>query len=293
VSRRALRAWVDGDLLPAERAVVSVYDRGFRTGEGVFETLRAYGDHVFRLEAHLRRARAGANELGFDPGPGERLAEAVWATTLGNLAAFDGADTAVRLTVSAGPVEPDSPIPGRPAGPATVVVTSHPLAPRPASMTAVSVDLARELPHVKAVSYLVAVTARRQAAERGADEALLTDGTGRVLEGASSNVFAVLDGVLVTPGTDDGLLAGVTRQVVLELARAAGVPVAQRPLELAEFRGADEAFLTSTTRELVPLVAVDGAPLRHDGGPGPVTARLQEAYAAEVRRERGAAPPEG
>jgi branched-chain amino acid aminotransferase len=288
VSPRTLQAWVDGELVPAERAVVSAYDRGFRTGEGVFETLRAYGSHVFRLQAHLRRARAGATELGFDPGPAERLATAVRETTQGNLAAFDGADTAVRLTVSAGPVEPDSPIPGRPSGSPTVVVTSHPLAPRPTAMTAVSVDLARELPHVKAVSYLVAVMARRQAAERGADEALLTDGRGRVLEGASSNLFVVRDGEVITPAIEGGLLAGVTRQVVLELAEAAGIPVVHRSLALADVRGADEAFLTSTTRELVPLVEVDGTPLRHADGPGRVTTDLQQAYAAEVRRERDA-----
>ena len=288
MSPRALQVWVDGRLVPADRAVVSVYDRGFRTGEGVFETLRAYGDHVFRLDAHLRRARAGAAELGFDPGPAVQLAAAVRETTGSNLAAFDGADTAVRLTISAGTVEADSPIPGRPTGRPTVVVTSHPLAPPPTSMTAVSVDLARELPHVKAVSYLVAVTARRQAARRGADEALLTDGAGRVLEGASSNLFVVQEGQLLTPPRGGGLLAGVTRQVVLELAEAAGIGVIERPLELSEVRGAEEAFLTSTTRQLVPLVTVDGHPLAHAEGPGPVTRRLQAAYVDEVRRERAA-----
>jgi branched-chain amino acid aminotransferase len=288
VSPRSLQVWIDGELVPAEQATVSVYDRGFRTGEGVFETLRAYGEHVFRLDAHLRRARAGAAELGFDAGPGQRLATAVRETSSANAAAFEGADTAVRLTISAGTVDPDSPIPGRPMGPPTVVVTSHPLAPAPATMTAVSVDLARELPHVKAVSYLVAVTARRQAAQRGADEALLTDGGGRVLEGASSNLFVVRDGGVVTPHRDGGLLAGVTRQVVLELAHAGGVAVTERPLWLSEVVDADEAFLTSTTRGLIPLVAVDGRQLRHRDGPGPVTARLQEAYAAEVRRERDA-----
>ena len=289
MSGRALWVWVDGTLVPADAAVVSVYDRGFRTGEGVFETLRAYGGHVFRLDAHLRRARAGAAELGFDPGPATRLVAAVQQTTDRNLAAFDGADTAVRLTISAGAVEPDSPIPGRPTGTPTVVVTSHPLAPARTSMTAVSVDLARELPHVKAVSYLVAVMARRQAAQRGADEALLTDGAGRVFEGASSNLFVVRDGEVLTPPSDGGLLAGVTRQVVLELAEDAGLGVTERSLDLAEVHGAQEAFLTSTTRELVPLVAVDGRPLGTGAGPGPVTAQLQRAYVDEVRRERDAA----
>ena len=282
-----LQVWVDGELIPADRAVVSVYDRGFRTGEGVFETLRAYGRHVFRLQAHLDRARAGAEELGFDPGPAPRLAEAVQATANANHDAFEGADTALRLTISAGRIDPDSPIPGRPVGAPTVVVTSHPLAVTTDVATAVTVPLARELPHVKAVSYLVAVTAKRRARDLGADEALLTDGRGHVLEGASSNVFAVLGTTLVTPPTRSGLLAGVTRGVVLELARAQGLEAVERPLGVEELTGADEAFLTSTTRELVALTRVDGHRIGA-GGAGEVVTRLRRAYAEEVARERAA-----
>ena len=282
-----LQVWVDGELVPADRAVVSVYDRGFRTGEGVFETLRAYGRHVFRLDAHLERARAGATELGFDPGPAAALAHAVQATAAANHEALQGADSALRLTISAGRIDPASPIPGRPVGEPTVVVTSHPLAVGPATASAVTLPLARELPHVKAVSYLVAVTAKRQARARGADEALLTDVDGRVLEGASSNVFAVVGGALVTPPAQAGLLMGVTRGVVLELARAEGLRVEERALGVEELRAAQEAFLTSTTRELVPLVEVDGAHLGARA-PGEVTDALHRAYVAEVARERAA-----
>lgn len=280
-----LQVWVDGELVPADRAVVSVYDRGFRTGEGVFETLRAYGEHVFRLGAHLERARAGGAELGFDVGPTDVLAEAVRATAAANHGALDGEDSALRLTISAGRIDPASPVPGRGVGPPTVVVTSHPLAPAAEAATAVTLPTARELPHVKAVSYLIAVTAKRQARELGADEALLTDGRGHVLEGASSNVFAVVGDTLRTPATDTGLLAGVTRAVVLELARAEGLAVAEQPLRTDELAGADEAFLTSTTRELVALREVDGRPIGAEW-PGPVTTRLQTAYAREVARER-------
>jgi branched-chain amino acid aminotransferase len=280
-----LQVWVNGRLVPADQAVVSVYDRGFRTGEGVFETLRAYGRHVFRLAAHLERARAGADELGFDPGPTDRLAEAVRATAAANHASFDGADSALRLTISSGLIDPESPVPGRGVGPPTVVVTSHPLAPSAEEATAVTVPLARELPHVKAVSYLVAVTAKRRARELGADEALLTDGHGHVLEGATSNVFAVVDGILVTPPTGAGLLAGVTRGVVLELAQQLGVPAQERALALEELLRADEAFLTSTTRELVALTEVDGRTIGASGA-GELLGRLREAYAEEVARER-------
>jgi branched-chain amino acid aminotransferase len=288
--RAHLLAWVDGRLVDAATATVSAYDRGFRSGEGVFETFRAYGDHVFRLDAHLRRAAAGAAELGFDPGPLDALAAAVRATAAANLEVVDGADTAVRLTVSAGRLDPWSPFPGTPTsdGP-TVVVTSHPLRLDPThrrdGVRALAVPLARQLPHVKAVSYLVAVQAKRRAREEGAHEALLTDHDGRVLEGASSNVFGVVDGTLVTAPTDAGLLAGVTRGVVLELAAAAGVPVVERTLSLDELVGAGEAFLTSTTREVVALVRVDEREVG-DGRPGPVTRALQAAYGELVQRER-------
>jgi branched-chain amino acid aminotransferase len=287
VTLDALVAWVDGELVPVARATVSVYDRGFRSGEGVFETLRAYGDHVFRLDAHLRRAEAGASELGFSLGDADAVADAVRRTATANLATLGGRDSALRLTVSAGSIDPTSDFPGRAVPGPTVAVTSHPLPPPTWAdgIRAVAVPLARELPHVKAVSYLVAVTAKRRARAVGADEALLTDTEGHVLEGASTNVFALVHGRLVTPPLDAGLLAGVTRSVVLEVAGRVPVEVEERPLPLAELLAAEEAFVTSTTRELVPLTAVGDEPIA-DGRPGPTTVALQRAYRDEVARER-------
>lgn len=279
-----LQAWVDGSLVPVEVATVSVNDRGLRAGEGVFETMRAYDGHVFRLDAHLERLRGGATELDVDPPPARRLADAVRATVTANRPAL-GADAAVRLTLTAGRIDPATPIPGRPLGAPTVVVTSHPLAPPADAADAVTVSFARELAHLKALSYLVAVAARREARQRGADEALLTDAAGRPLEGSGSNLFAVVEGTLVTPPLEAGLLAGVTRAVVLELAADAGLDVAVRLLTAQELVGADEAFLTSSTRELVTLRSVDGRTIG-TGDAGPVTDRLRAAYRDEVRRER-------
>jgi branched-subunit amino acid aminotransferase/4-amino-4-deoxychorismate lyase len=287
-----LRVWVDGRLVPAHEATISAYDRGFRGGEGVFETLRAYGDHPFRLAAHLDRAVAGAAELGFGLDR-EDLATAIITTARANLRAVDGADSVVRLTTSAGRVDPDSPFPGSHTGPPTVVVTSHRLATdRPKVATAVPVPLARELPHVKAVSYLVALTARRRAKELGADEALLVTADGLVLEGATSNVFAVRDGRLLTPPAAAGLLAGVTRGVVLEVARHLGLTVEERAFTVSELAAADEAFLTATTREVVPLLAIGDAPIG-DRRPGPTTQAVHAGYRQEVARERAAGPDAG
>ncbi len=119
-----LTAWVDGELVPADAATVSVYDRGFRAGEGVFETFRAYGAHVFRLDAHLRRATSGAAFLGFVLDHDE-LADAVSRTAADNLEAHGGDDSVVRLTATPGRIDADSPFPGSPVGGPTIVVTSH------------------------------------------------------------------------------------------------------------------------------------------------------------------------
>ena len=135
------------------------------------------------------------------------------------------------------------------------------------------------------MSYLASTLARRRAAAAGADEALLTDDDGTVAEGAGSNVFAVVDGHLVTP--DAGVLPGVTRDVVLDVAEAVGHPVVRRDLTRDELLGASEAFVTASTREVVPLVRVDDQPIG-DGSPGSVTTAVLAAYRAEVERERHA-----
>lgn len=281
--------WLNGQLVPADAASVSVFDRGFRNGEGVFETFRSYQGHVFRLSDHLDRAYRGAEVLGFDPGPRDRLERAVTTTATHNLEALQGGDGALRLTVTPGRLVPSSPFPGTPDAGTTVVVTAHPLAIDVAiyrdGIAAVRVPLARELPHVKALSYLAPSLARAEARRRGAAEALLVDREGRILEGASSNVFAVLDGALVTPPVGAGILPGVTRTVVLEQAQELGLQVREEPLGSGLVGAADELFVTATTREVVPVVRLDDSPVG-DGTPGAVTKELHEAYRRAVDAER-------
>lgn len=287
-----MRAWVGDGLVDATQARVSVFDRGFRTGEGVFETLRAYGTHPFRLEAHLERAAAGADTLGFDlPDRGE-LSHAILETARANAA--EGRDLALRLTVTPGEVDPEAVFPpvveSEPTP--TVVVTGNALRYDAAmyrdGVSAAVVAWSREIPQVKAVSYLAASLARREARAQGADEALLTDPRGMVLEGSYSNVFAVIRGVLVTPPLEAGILPGVTRAVTLAVAGDEGLAVEERPLSVTELVEADESFLTASTREIVPLVRVAGRTVG-EGRPGPVTQALHEGYRAEVRRETEAA----
>lgn len=280
---------LNGRFVDARAATVSVFDRGFRSGEGVFETFRSYGGFVFRLDAHLDRAYEGAAVLGFDPGPRDAIERAVADTATANLALLAGQDAVVRLTLTPGRIAPASPFPGTTEGGPTVVVTYHPLQIDPAiyerGVDVAVVPQVREIPEVKALSYLAASLARAQARRAGAEEALLTDGRGGVLEGAASNVFAVWGDTLVTPPLRQGLLPGVTRAVVLELARAGGIPVREEPLTLERLGSADEVFLTATTREVVPVARIDGA-LVSDGQPGSVTRRLLTAYRDQVERER-------
>ncbi|MDP8927121.1 MAG: aminotransferase class IV [Actinomycetota bacterium] len=294
------QAWVGDRLVPTAQAQVSVFDRGFRSGEGVFETVRAYRTHPFRLGAHLDRAAHGARILHFDLPPRPLLNTAIMATVRSNAregpqaragGSWGEGDLALRVTVTPGLIDPWSPFPGKPLGESTLVVTAQPLAHGEelyrVGVSAAAVPWARELPGIKSVSYLGAAFARREARRLGAEEALLTDAAGLVLEGSHSNLFTVVSGRLITPPPDAGILPGVTRAVTLEVAAELGIPVLERPLPLAELLDAEEAFLTASTRELVPLVRVNGKPIG-SGSPGPVTSALHEGYRAEVRREMAA-----
>jgi branched-chain amino acid aminotransferase len=283
-----LMAWVDDGLVPLAEATVSVLDLGFRTGEGVFETLRVYGHEPFRLLGHLERAAHGAERLGFDPPSTGTIIDAVHATIAGNHDVHGDVDTALRLTMTPGRLDPTTPWPMQRVGSPTLILTSHrlivPAAIYDIGVDAITVPWGREAPDVKAVSYLAASLARRQAHRAGADEALLTDGHGNVLEGSASNVFAVEGDVLVTPPISEGLLPGVTRAAVLEVAERFGLVVRQETLTVERLTLADEAFLTATTREVTPLVRIDGRSVG-DGAPGSMTLRLLDGYRDLVRSE--------
>lgn len=289
---RGSRTWVDGDLVAADQARVSVHDRGFRCGEGVFETLRVYSGHVFRMGAHLQRALNGAGRLGITvPGagqPADRLVAALETTVAANREVL-GDDVVLRLILTPGAIDPDSPFPGTPRGRATVVVTCHPLPDldghRRGGLRVVTVPWARPLPGVKSLSCLPSLQARRRARAEGAAEALLTSGEGEVLEGAGSNVFAVRQGVLVTPPPEAGILPGVTREVVLSLAAGVGLEAVERRLTIEEILAAEEVMVTASVREVVPVVSVDGHRIG-EGTPGPWADRLWTGYREEVERER-------
>jgi branched-chain amino acid aminotransferase len=289
---------VDGRLVPADEATVSVRDRGFRYGDGIFETLRVYEGSLFGWEPHADRLANSAAALGIDLPPREDLRDRLDAT----IAANDLDEGALRLSITrpagAGRLTPD------PDGTPTVVVTAAPLPPggpngdvweAPATAAVVGTQATPDaaIPAAaKTHAYLDGVLARREAGARGADAALLRDADGTLAEEAAANLFLVRDGTLRTPSLDGPVLPGVTRRVVLDLAAERDIPTEAGTVTLDDLRAADEAFLTNTTWELRPIGrllggdgdtewATPGEGGRSIGG-GPVTERLREAFAERV-----------
>ena len=277
---------VDGNLVPADEATVSVRDRGFMYGDAAFETLRAYGGDLFEWDAHADRLRGTCDALALDHGlPDADLRARVDET----LAANELDDAYVKLSISRG-VQPGKLSPGPVEDPTVVVyvaalprggVSGEPVWDGPATARVVET---RRIPDAalpasaKTHNYLNGILARLDADD--ADEAVTLDSDGRVAEGATSNVFFVRDGTLQTPSLDGPVLPGITRRVVLDLADDAGVPTETGRYSPDDVRAADEAFVTNSTWELRPLVELDEVEL----GGGPVTDRLARAFDELVER---------
>ena len=281
-------ASVDGEIVPADEARVSVLDNGFTFGDSVYETLRTYAGRPYRLDRHLNRLRASAARLGIALPLGD--GELSWRLDA-LLARAGNAESYIRVIVTRG-VGDISYNFERVQGP-TVVMAVKPFRPYPEQhfrdgvdviVSAVRRNHPRALdPAIKSCNLLNNILAVREAQARGAVEAILLNHEGDVAEGASTNVFAVRAGGVVTPPLDAGILAGITREVVIDLGRRRGLDVREERLPLSALLAAEEAFLTSTTRELAPIRSVDGRPIGA-GRPGPTTRHLLEAFRAEAAR---------
>jgi len=275
-------ASVNGHITPLEDARVPVLDHGFVFGDSVYEVVRTYGGRPFETGRHLRRLRASAERLGI----AIALSDAeILAQVRALLDRAGDVESYVRIVVTRG-VGDSSYDFDAVVGP-TVVMIQKELAPVSAEsyghgVRVSAVDVRRNHPKsldpaMKSSNLLNNIMALRQAQERGAEEAVLLNLDGFVAEGSSTNVFAVKSGTLRTPPLSAGILGGITRAVVIELAAAQGIPVTEADLKLDDLLGADEAFLSSTTREVMPIRQVDEA-LISDGRPGPITVRLLEAF---------------
>jgi branched-chain amino acid aminotransferase len=262
--------WIDGDLVAAQAARVSVFDHGLTVGDGVFETLKAVEGEPFAARRHLERLRASAEGLGLAvPRSDAELRDAMAAV----LAGGDVPVARVRITVTGGPAPLGS---DRGAAGPTVIVAAGPLDPPALSTRACTVPWPRNergaLTGLKTTSYAENVRALAHATARGCTEAIFANTAGELCEGTGTNVFVVHDGVLRTPPLSSGCLAGVTRALVLEVTEAVEADV-----PMADLLSADEVFLTSTGRDVQAVVEVDDHRL---GGPGPVTAEAAAAFAA-------------
>ncbi|HEY3353048.1 MAG TPA: aminotransferase class IV [Polyangia bacterium] len=277
----ATRVYNDGRVVLPEEATVPVFDRGFLYGDSVYEVLRTFGGHPFALTEHLARLAASAAGLGLTLPARAAVAGAITET----LAAAGNPESYVRIVVTrgSGPIGLDPALGDRPR--LVVIVTELALPDdllyRDGAEVAI-VNVQRNHPRaldpaVKSGNYLNSVLALAEARRRGAYEAVLRDGEGRLTEGASSSIFVVTRGVVRTPPLRVGILDGITRRQTLALAQAAGIETREAMLEPADLRGAEEAFLTSTVRGILPVVRVDGAAIG-DGRPGPVTLALRRGY---------------
>jgi branched-subunit amino acid aminotransferase/4-amino-4-deoxychorismate lyase len=264
-----LPAWVDGQLTTAGEPAVALSDVGLRSGIGVFETLRIEGARVLGLDAHLARLCSGVGRIMPDIGAEARSAlpaRITHALTELLVAARAGtdADLVARVTITGGPLAASANWPPRVASSPTTGITLHvaPTLPLPPA-TAVRVSARRWPADVKSTSYLASVLATREAQARGADVGVLHEGD-ELLEGAEGNLILLREGGLVTPPADGRILAGVTRGLVLEVARAAGLRVEERDLRAADVAAADALITTSAVQRIRVLSSLDGTALPGD-----------------------------
>ena len=253
----------------------------------MYETLRTYGGRPFRLERHLARLRASAGRLGIAVPPDEAIARDADAL----LARAGNAESYLRIIVTRGEGDVSYNF-ERVKGP-TVVMVAKPLPSYPdwhytEGLDVIVASVRRNHrtsldPAIKSCNLLNNVLAAREAQARGAVEAVLLNVEGEVAEGASTNVFIVTAGVLRTPPLSAGILAGITREVVLELAGGFGIAAHEESIAVADLLAADEAFLTSSTREVAPIAHVDGRAIG-SGRPGPLTLRLLAAFREQTGR---------
>lgn len=279
--------WLNGRWLPARRARVSALDRGLLHGDGVYDTWRTYGGVPFAVPAHLRRLAAATRVLGLaPPGPAD-----AWERRTRTLVARNGArDVAVRLTITRGTAGL-TPTPSGDAPP-TMLLLARPLPPDAERRHATGIR-ATLLPFpratapwggLKLVGNVSAVAGRRLVERRRAGEGLYVTADGEVTEGTSSNLFIVERGAVVTPPLDGSILGGVTRDLVLRLARRLGVAVREEAVSVSRLRRAAEVFVTASTIEVMPVVRLD-AHVVGAGRPGAIARGLQDAYRAHVVRE--------
>jgi branched-chain amino acid aminotransferase len=280
------RVYINGKLYDQEDAKVSVYDHGLLYGDGVFEGIRVYNGKVFRHEEHTRRLYESAKHIALTiPLSPAEMMKAVEETVKAN----NKVEGYIRVVITRGPgnlgLDPRSCKPN-----VIVIVDDISLYPKELyenGMKIVTASLIRNHPNalnprIKSLNYLNNILAKIEAIRAGCLEALMLNHKGEVAECTGDNVFIVKNGVLKTPPTDAGILEGVTRDLVMELARKAGIPLAEATLTRHDIYVADEFFLTGTAAEVIAVTECDGRTIG-GGKQGPITKQLREAFIRQTR----------
>jgi branched-chain amino acid aminotransferase len=279
---------IDGRIVPLAEATIPVMDRGFLFGDSVYEVMRTHRQVPFAWPEHLARLRRSAAGLGIPCDPADADLVRQVHRTLGQ--AWEGGERTeayVRVIVTRGRGTAPSIDLAHAPGPCTTVLVVRPL-PAPAAagvrlalVPRLRVDRRALDPAIKSGNYLNSVLGLAEARQRGADDCLMLNNDGFVTEASTANVFAVFGDVVRTPPLHAGILAGVTREILFAVCRCEGIPAEETDLTPAALRQADELFLSSTLRDVVPVTELDAAPVGR-GGPGPRTTRLQAAFSAYV-----------
>jgi branched-chain amino acid aminotransferase len=281
------RIYINGKLYDKADAKISVYDHGLLYGDGVFEGIRIYGGKVFRLREHLQRLYDGARSIRLEiPLNREEMEEAVKSTVQAN----NKRDGYIRLVVTrgAGYLGLD---PRKASNPQVIIIVDdialYPPELYEHGLEIVTVSTIRNHPNalnprIKSLNYLNNIMAQIEAVQAGCFEALMLNHKGEVAECTGDNVFVAKHGVLRTPPTEAGILEGITRDAVIELARGANITVQEAALTRYDVYSAEECFLTGTAAEVVPVVKCDGRPIG-TGKPGPLTKQLRELFQRLVR----------
>jgi branched-chain amino acid aminotransferase len=282
-----LKVWIDGKFYDKEDAKISVYDHGLLYGDGVFEGIRVYKSKIFECQAHLRRLSDSARAIRLTPpyAP-EKLKAAMEETVLIN----NFSDCYIRLVLTRG-VGYLGLNPNRCTNPTTIIIADtielYPPETYEKGMSIITSSVVRTHPNslsprIKSLNYLNNILAKIEAVDAGVPEAVLLNQEGNVAECTGDNIFIVRFGEVQTPSTSDGILEGVTRQVMLDLCNKLSIPCKEKALQRHDLYISDECFLTGTAAEVVPVTRIDGRPIG-PGTPGPITRRLMEAFHKHVR----------
>ncbi len=285
----SIQVYVNGQYFPKEEAKISVFDHGFLYGDGVFEGIRAYGGKVFRLNEHIDRLYNGARGIMIDiPLKKEEMAEVVLETLRRN----ELKDAYIRLVISRG--TGDLGLDPRKCKTPTIICITDKIVLYPEELYNKGMEIITAAtrrnrpegvnPQMKSLNYLNNIMAKLEANLAGAPEAMLLNNEDYVAECTGDNIFIVKDGVLITPPPYVGILVGITRNAIMELAEKIGIKVEERVFTRYEVFTADECFLSGTAAEAVPVVKVDGRQIA-DGKPGPITNKILKEFKELIKTE--------